>query len=169
MKLTCDEVMERIFTEDLMSSDVAEHLNSCPNCKSFAEDYKCMMASDASVPELPGPSAELDGTIAVAARRAAFMTAVRRGFRSSARIAFPVAAAFAICGILFLQDVKQRNMDSLAVPTQATIAGDWTGAKMDEQIAEINFGMQTSFDNMEKSADDLLLAQIEADFARYVQ
>ena len=57
----------------------------------------------------------------------------------------------------------------LAVPTQATVAADWTGAVMDGELTQVTMELSSSMSNLSLSDTDLLIAQLEADFAAYAE
>ena len=114
------------------------------------------------------PAKKLDKAILRTAHASSYFASIRRGLKHAIRIELPIAATFAVCAILYFQNLNQKQTEALALPTESTMTGDWTGSKMDEQIAEITFGIDASMENMSMDADDLLLAQIEEDFARYV-
>ena len=57
----------------------------------------------------------------------------------------------------------------LAVPTQATVAADWTGAVMDGELTHVSMQLENSMSDLSLSDTDLLIAQLEADFAAYAE
>ena len=84
------------------------------------------------------------------------------------RILIPVAAALAVC-FLFFFDPMGKSHHQLAVPTETTVAGDWTGAVMDGELTKVSMELTNSMSNLSLSDTDLLIAQLEADFAAYAE
>ena len=82
-------------------------------------------------------------------------------------VLIPVAAALAVCFLFYFEPVS--NHQQLAVPTQATVAADWTGAVMDGELTQVTMELTNSMTNLSLSDTDLLIAQLEADFAAYAE
>ena len=53
--------------------------------------------------------------------------------------------------------------------TQATATADWTGAVMDGELTKVSMELTSSMTDLSLSDTDLLIAQLEADFAAYAE
>jgi organic hydroperoxide reductase OsmC/OhrA len=83
------------------------------------------------------------------------------------RVLIPVAAALAVCFLFYFEPVAKTQ--PLAVPTQATATADWTGAVMDGELTKVSMELTSSMSDLSLSDTDLLIAQLEADFAAYAE
>ena len=189
----CEFIQEKVAIGEI-NDDVLAHLRICHECKAFADDLERFLSCD--LPEVEPPKHVDDAVRAAAAevadvnrflsalpdmeppkhiddaiRAAAALTAssyVRRNRISKTfRILIPVAAALAVCFLFYFNPASKPQQ--LAVPTQATAAGDWTGAVMDGELTKVSMELTNSMSNLSLSDTDLLIAQLEADFAAYAQ
>ena len=118
------------------------------------------------LPEVEPPK-HVDDAIRAAALRAA-SAFLRKGRMVKAfRILIPVAAALAVCFLFYFDPAGKPQQ--LAVPTQVTAAGDWTGAVMDGELTKVSMEVTSSLSDLSLSDTDLLIAQLEADFAAYAE
>ena len=119
--------------------------------------------------ELPDvePPKHVDDFIRAAAALAAAANVRRKRVAKAFRILVPVAAALAVCFLFFFDPMGGKQ--ELAVPTQATVAADWTGAVMDGELTQVTMELTNSMTNLSLSDTDLLIAQLEADFAAYAE
>ena len=190
----CEFIQEKVAIGE-RNDDVLAHLRICHECKAFADDLDRFLSCD--LPEMEPPKHVDDAIRAAAAetaaanrflctlpdveppkhvddaiRAAAALTAstfARRNRMTKAfRILIPVAAAFAVCFLFFFNSMG-NNPQQLAVPTQATATGDWTGAVMDGELTKVSMELTNSMSNLALSDTDLLIAQLEADFAAYAE
>ncbi|GEM_PF-4958162 len=170
MNLICEKFLEQIVSGEL-TPEVCAHLDVCEECKALANDVQFFMEAPLPPPARTVPPTAVDAAIRTAARTEAHAAEFRMRLRTMIRIAVPAAAAFAVCGLLFLHNTERKNpyTAELSLPTQATLTGDWTGTEMDGRLAEVTFGLENTLDNMTLSEQDVLLAQLEADFAEYLQ
>ena len=188
----CEFIQEKVAIGEI-NDDVSAHLRICHECKAFADDLDRFLSCD--LPELEPPK-HVDDAVRAAAeaaaanrflhalpeleppkhiddaiRAAAALTAssyVRRNRISKTfRILIPVAAALAVCFLFYFNPASKPQQ--LAVPTQATAAGDWTGAVMDGELTKVSMELTNSMSNLSLSDTDLLIAQLEADFAAYAE
>ena len=83
------------------------------------------------------------------------------------RVLIPVAAALAVCFLFYFEPMAKPQQ--LAVPTQATAAADWTGAVMDGELTKVSMELTNSMTDLSLSDTELLIAQLEADFAAYAE
>ena len=189
----CEFIQEKVAIGEI-NDDVSAHLRICHECKAFADDLERFLSCD--LPEIEPPKHVDDAIRAAAAetaaanrflralpeieppkriddaiRAAAALTAssyVRRNrVAKTFRILIPVAAALAVCFLFYFNPVSKPQQ--LAVPTQATAVGDWTGAVMDGELTKVSMELTNSMSNLSLSDTDLLIAQLEADFAAYAE
>ena len=191
----CEFIQEKVAIGEI-NDDVSAHLRICHECKAFADDLDRFLSCD--LPEVEPPKHIDDAIRAAAAETAAanrFLSCdlpeaeppkhVDDAIRATAahvalsnlrkirmvkafRIMIPVAAALAVC-FLFYFDPMGGKPQQLAVPTQATATGDWTGAVMDGELTKVSMELTNSMSNLSLSDTDLLIAQLEADFAAYAE
>ena len=119
------------------------------------------------LPDAGEPPKHIDDFIRAAAALAAATNVRRKRVAKAFRILVPVAAALAVCFLFFFDPMGGRQ--ELAVPTQATVAADWTGAIMDGELTQVTMELSSSMTNLSLSDTDLLIAQLEADFAAYAE
>ena len=119
------------------------------------------------LPDVGEPSKQIDDAIRAAAEQKAAANLRRNRMTKAFRILIPVAAALAVCFLFFFDPMGGRQ--ELAVPTQATVAADWTGAIMDGELTQVTMELSSSMSNLSLSDTDLLIAQLEADFAAYAE
>ena len=189
----CEFIQEKVAIGEI-NDDVSAHLRICHECKAFADDLERFLSCD--LPEIEPPKHVDDAIRAAAAetaaanrflralpeieppkriddaiRAAAALTAssyVRRNrVAKTFRILIPVAAALAVCFLFYFNPMSKPQQ--LAVPTQATAVGDWTGAVMDGELTKVSMELTNSMSNLSLSDTDLLIAQLEADFAAYAE
>jgi len=134
-----------------------------------AETAEANRLLSCELPEVGEPPAAVDAAIRAYAAKASEKTAQRKSrFAKSFRIWIPAAAALAVC-FLFYFDPMGKPQQPLAMPTHATVTGDWTGAVMDGEFTQVSMELTNSLENLSLSDTDLLIAQLEADFAAYME
>ena len=119
------------------------------------------------LPDVGEPSKQIDDAIRAAAEQKAAANLRRNRMAKAFRILIPVAAALAVCFLFYFDPMGGKQ--ELAVPTQATVAADWTGAVMDGELTQVTMELSNSMSNLSLSDTDLLIAQLEADFAAYAE
>ena len=189
----CEFIQEKVAIGEI-NDDVLAHLRICHECKAFADDLDRFLSCD--LPEVEPPKHVDDAIRAAAAEVAAanrFLSAlpdieppkhVDDAVRATAalaasafarksrmtkafRILIPVAAALAVCFLFYFEPMSKPQ--PLAVPTQATATADWTGAVMDGELTKVSMALSNSMTDLSLSDTDLLIAQLEADFAAYAE
>ena len=160
----CEFIQEKVAVGEI-DDNVSAHLRICHECKAFADDLDRFLACD--LPEAGEPPAHIDDAIRAAAARTAAAYLRNRRMAKAFRILIPVAAALAICFLFYFDPMGKPQQ--LAVPTQATVAADWTGAVMDGELTHVSMQLENSMSNLSLSDTDLLIAQLEADFAAYAE
>ena len=119
------------------------------------------------LPDAGEPPKHIDDAIRAAAEQKAAANIRRNRMAKAFRILIPVAAALAVCFLFYFHPMGGKQ--ELAVPTQATVAADWTGAVMDGELTQVTMELSSSMSNLSLSDTDLLIAQLEADFAAYAE
>ena len=119
------------------------------------------------LPDAGEPPKHIDDAIRAAAEQKVAANIRRSRMAKAFRILIPVAAALAVCFLFFFDPMGGKQ--ELAVPTQATVAADWTGAVMDGELTQVTMELSSSMTNLSLSDTDLLIAQLEADFAAYAE
>ena len=189
----CEFIQEKVAIGEI-NDDVLAHLRICHECKAFADDLDRFLSCDLPeveppkhvddavraaaaetaaanrflcvLPEIEPPKHIDDAVRAVAARTASSYARKARMARAF-RIMIPVAAALAVCFLFYFEPMSKPQ--PLAVPTQATAAADWTGAVMDGELTKVSMELSNSMSDLSLSDTDLLIAQLEADFAAYAE
>ena len=159
----CEFIQEKVAIGEI-NDDVSAHLRICHECKAFADDLDSFLSCD--LPEVEPPK-HVDDAVRAAAARTASSYARKARMGKAFRIMIPVAAALAICFLFYFEPMSKPQ--PLAVPTQATAAADWTGAVMDGELTKVSMELSNSMSNLSLSDTDLLIAQLEADFAAYAE
>jgi len=192
----CEFIQEKVAIGEF-DDNVSAHLRICPECKAFADDLDRFLSCDlpdageppkhvddairaaameaaeanrflsCDLPDVGEPPKHVDDAIRAAAERAARSYVRRNRAGIAFRILIPVAAALAVCFLFYFDPMGKPQQ--LAVPTQATAAADWTGAVMDGELTQVSMELSHSMTNLSLSDTDLLLAQLEADFAAYAE
>ena len=189
----CEFIQEKVAIGEI-NDDVLAHLRICHECKAFADDLERFLSCD--LPEVEPPKHVDDAVRAVAAEAAdvnRFLSALpdieppkhvddavraagaftasayarKNRMKKAFRVLIPVAAALAVCFLFYFEPVNHHQQ--LAVPTQATAAADWTGAVMDGELTKVSMELTNSMSDLSLSDTDLLIAQLEADFAAYAE
>ena len=160
----CEFIQEKIAIGEF-DDNVLAHLRICHECKAFANDLDRFLSCD--LPDAGEPPKHVDDAIRAAGRRAAAANVRRKRMAGGFRILIPAAAALAVCFLFFFNPMSKP--EPLTLPTQATVVGDWTGAVMDGELTQVTMEVSNSMMNLELSDNDLLLAQLEADFAAYAE
>ena len=192
----CEFIQEKVAIGEF-NDDVSAHLRICHECKAFADDLERFLSCD--LPELPDmeppkhvddavravaqavaaanrlhgvlpdlePPKHVDDAIRTAAAFTASANARRKHIGKAFRILIPVAAALAVCFLFCFNPMSKPQQ--LAVPTQVTATGDWTGAVMDGELTKVSMELTNSISDLSLSDTDLLIAQLEADFAAYAE
>ena len=194
----CEFIQEKIAAGEF-DDNVSAHLRICHECKEFADELDRFLSCDlpdagepsrdveaairayaaetaeanrllsCELPEVGEPSASVDAAIRAYAAKATEKTAQRKsGLAKAFRIWIPAAAALAVC-FLFYFDPMGKPQEPLAMPTHATVTGDWTGAVMEGEFTQVSMELTNSLENLSLSDTDLLIAQLEADFAAYME
>jgi hypothetical protein len=190
----CEFIQEKVAIGEF-NDDVSAHLRICHECKAFADDLDRFLSCDlpeleppkhvddairaaaaetaaanrflsCDLPELEPPK-HVDDAIRAAAARTASSVARKTHMAKAFRILIPVAAALAVCFLFYFDPMGGKQ--ELAVPTQATVAADWTGAVMDAELTKVSMELSSSLTDLSLSDTDLLIAQLEADFAAYAE
>ena len=194
----CEFIQEKVAAGEF-DDNVSAHLRICHECKEFADELDRFLSCDlpeAGVPspkveaairayaseaaeanrflscDLPSvgePPASVDAAIRAYAAKSTEKAAHRKSLLAKTfRVWVPAAAALAVC-FLFYFDPMGSKPQPLAMPTHATVAGDWTGAEMDGEFTQVSLELTNSMENLSLSDADLLIAQLEADFAAYME
>ena len=159
----CEFIQEKVAIGEF-NDDVSAHLRICHECKAFADDLERFLSCD--LPEAEPPK-HVDDAIRAAAAFTASANARRKHIGKAFRILIPVAAALAVCFLFCFNPMSKPQQ--LAVPTQVTATGDWTGAVMDGELTKVSMELTNSISDLSLSDTDLLIAQLEADFAAYAE
>ena len=159
----CEFIQEKVAIGEI-NDDVSAHLRICHECKAFADDLERFLSCD--LPETEPPK-HIDDAIRAAAALTASSYVRRNRISKTFRILIPVAAALAVCFLFYFNPASKPQQ--LAVPTQVTATGDWTGAVMDGELTKVSMELTNSMSNLSLSDTDLLIAQLEADFAAYAE
>ena len=192
----CEFIQEKVAIGEF-DDNVSAHLRICPECKAFADDLDRFLSCDlpdageppkhiddairaaareaaeanrflsCDLPDAGEPPKHIDDAIRAAAGRAAASYLRKNRMTKAFRILIPVAAALAVCFLFYFNPAGKP--EPLAVPTQATAAADWTGAVMDGELTQVSMELSNSMTNLSLSDTDLLIAQLEADFAAYAE
>ena len=194
----CEFIQEKIAAGEF-DDNASAHLRICHECKDFADELDRFLSCDlpdagepsrdveaairayaaetaeanrllsCELPEVGEPPAAVDAAIRAYAAKVSEKAAQRKSrFAKSFRIWIPAAAALAVC-FLFYFDPMGKQQEPLAMPTHATVTGDWTGAVMDGEFTQVSMELTNSMENLSLSDTDLLIAQLEADFAAYME
>ena len=155
-------------------ADVNRFLSALPDIEppKHVDDAICAFAQDVAtanrlhrvLPDIEPPK-HVDDAVRTAAAFHASSHVRRIRFAKAARILIPVAAVLAVCFLFFFDPMATAPQQPLAVPTQATAAADWTGAVMDGELTKVSMELTSSMADLSLSDTDLLIAQLEADFA----
>ena len=190
----CEFIQEKIAIGEI-DDNVSAHLRICHECKAFADDLERFLSCElpeveppkhvddavraagaeaaaanrflsCELPEIEPPK-HIDDAVRAAGARAASAYARRNRMAKTFRILIPVAAALAVCFLFYFDTMSKPQ--PLAVPTQATATADWTGAVMDGELTKVTMELTSSMTDLSLSDTDLLIAQLEADFAAYAE
>ena len=192
----CEFIQEKVAIGEF-DDNVSAHLRICHECRAFADDLDRFLSCDlpdvgeppkhvddairavaaetamanrflsCDLPDVGEPPKHVDDAIRATAARAAAGFVRRKRAANAFRILIPVAAALAVCFLFYFNPAGKQQ--PLAVPTQATAAADWTGAVMDGELTQVTMELSNSMSNLSLSDTDLLIAQLEADFAAYAE
>ena len=189
----CEFIQEKVAIGEI-NDDVLAHLRICHECKAFADDLDRFLSCDLPEVEPPKhvddairaaaaetaaanrflcalpdmePPKRLNDAVRAAAARTASAYARKNRVAKSFRILIPAAAALAVCFLFYFHPASKPQQ--LAVPTQVTATGDWTGAVMDGELTKVSMELTNSISDLSLSDTDLLIAQLEADFAAYAE
>ena len=159
----CEFIQEKVAIGEI-NDDVLAHLRICHECKAFADDLERFLSCE--LPEVEPPK-HVDDAVRAAGAFTASAYARKNRMKKAFRVLIPVAAALAVCFLFYFEPVNHHQQ--LAVPTQATAAADWTGAVMDGELTKVSMELTNSMSDLSLSDTDLLIAQLEADFAAYAE
>jgi len=192
----CEFIQEKVAIGEF-DDNVSAHLRICHECRAFADDLDRFLSCDlpdvgeppkhvddairavaaetaaanrflsCALPDVGEPPKHVDDAIRATAARAAAGFVRRKRAANAFRILIPVAAALAVCFLFYFNPAGKQQ--PLAVPTQATAAADWTGAVMDGELTQVTMELSNSMSDLSLSDTDLLIAQLEADFAAYAE
>ena len=189
----CEFIQEKVAIGEI-NDDVLAHLRICPECKAFADDLERFLSCELPEVEPPKhvddairavaqdvaaanrlhsvlpdlePPKHVDDAVRAAGAFTASAYARKNRVKKAFRVLIPVAAALAVCFLFYFEPVSKPQQ--LAVPTQATAAADWTGAVMDGELTKVSMELTSSMSALSLSDTDLLIAQLEADFAAYAE
>ena len=155
--------VNRIFSA-LPEIEPPKHVDDA--VRAFAQDVAAAHRLHRVLPEIEPPK-HVDDAVRTAAAFTASANARRNRMKKAFRVLIPVAAALAVCFLFYFEPVSKPQ--PLAVPTQATAAADWTGAVMDGELTKVSMELTSSMTDLSLSDTDLLIAQLEADFAAYAE
>ena len=168
-----DDAIRAVAAE---AADVNRFLSALPDIeppkhvddaiRAVAQDVATANRLHRVLPDIEPPK-HVDDAVRAAGAFAASAFARKNRVAKAFRILIPVAAALAVCFLFFFDPMGGRQ--ELAVPTQATMAADWTGAVMDGELTQVTMELSSSMTNLSLSDTDLLIAQLEADFAAYAE
>ena len=156
----------RLLSIELPEVEPPKHIDDAIRA-SAAETAAANRLLSMELPDAGEPPKHVDDFIRAAAALAAAANVRRKRVAKAFRILIPVAAALAVCFLFFFDPMTKPQQ--LAVPTQATVAADWTGAVMDGELTQVTMELTNSMTNLSLSDTDLLIAQLEADFAAYAE
>ena len=156
----------RLLSIELPDMEPPKHIDDAIRAAA-AETAAANRLLSMELPDAGEPPKHIDDFIRAAAALAAAANARRKRVAKAFRILIPVAAALAVCFLFFFDPMGGKQ--ELAVPTQATVAADWTGAVMDGELTQVTMELTNSMTNLSLSDTDLLIAQLEADFAAYAE
>ena len=189
----CEFIQEKVAIGEI-NDDVLAHLRICHECKAFADDLERFLTCELPEVEPPKhiddairavaqdvaaanrlhsvlpdlePPKHVDDAVRAAGAFTASAYARKNRVKKAFRVLIPVAAALAVCFLFYFEPVSKPQ--PLAVPTQATAAADWTGAIMDGELTKVSMELTSSMTDLSLSDTDLLIAQLEADFAAYAE
>ena len=189
----CEFIQEKVAIGEI-NDDVLAHLRICPECKAFADDLERFLSCELPEVEPPKhvddairavaqavaaanrlhsvlpdlePPKHVDDAVRAAGAFTASAYARKNRVKKAFRVLIPVAAALAVCFLFYFEPLAKPQ--PLAVPTQATAAADWTGAVMDGELTKVSMELTNSMTDLSLSDTDLLIAQLEADFASYAE
>ncbi len=156
----------RLLSIELPDMEPPKHIDDAIRAAA-AETAAANRLLSMELPDAGEPPKHIDDFIRAAAALAAAANVRRKRVAKAFRILIPVAAALAVCFLFFFDPMGGKQ--ELAVPTQATVAADWTGAVMDGELTQVTMELTNSMTNLSLSDTDLLIAQLEADFAAYAE
>ena len=159
-------VANRLLSIELPDVEPPKHIDDAIRAAA-AETAAANRLLSMELPDAGEPPKHIDDFIRAAAALAAVANIRRKRVAKAFRILIPVAAALAVCFLFFFDPMTKPQQ--LAVPTQATVAADWTGAVMDGELTQVTMELTNSMTNLSLSDTDLLIAQLEADFAAYAE
>ncbi len=189
----CEFIQEKVAIGEI-NDDVLAHLRICHECKAFADDLERFLSCELPEVEPPKhvddavravaqdvaaanrlhsvlpdlePPKHVDDAVRAAGAFTASAYARKNRVKKAFRVLIPVAAALAVCFLFYFEPASKPQQ--LAVPTQATAAADWTGAVMDGELTKVSMELTNSMSDLSLSDTDLLIAQLEADFAAYAE
>ena len=189
----CEFIQEKVAIGEI-NDDVLAHLRICHECKAFADDLERFLSCELPEVEPPKhvddairavaqdvaaanrlhrvlpdlePPKHVDDAVRAAGAFTASAYARKNRVKKAFRVLIPVAAALAVCFLFYFEPLAKPQ--PLAVPTQATAAADWTGAVMDGELTKVSMELTNSMTDLSLSDTDLLIAQLEADFASYAE
>jgi len=134
--------------------------------RAVAQDVAAANRLHRVLPDLEPPK-HVDDAVRAAGAFTASAYARKNRVKKAFRVLIPVAAALAVCFLFYFEPVAKTQ--PLAVPTQATATADWTGAVMDGELTKVSMELTSSMSDLSLSDTDLLIAQLEADFAAYAE
>ena len=152
------------FFSALPEIEPSKHVDDA--VRAFAQDVATAHRLHRVLPEIEPPK-HVDDAVRTAAAFTASANARRNRMKKAFRVLIPVAAALAVCFLFYFEPLAKPQ--PLAVPTQATAAADWTGAVMDGELTKVSMELTNSMTDLSLSDTDLLIAQLEADFAAYAE
>ena len=152
------------FFSALPEIEPSKHVDDA--VRAFAQDVATAHRLHRVLPEIEPPK-HVDDAVRTAAAFTASANARRNRMKKAFRVLIPVAAALAVCFLFYFEPVSKPQ--PLAVPTQATAAADWTGAVMDGELTKVSMELTSSMPDLSLADTDLLIAQLEADFAAYAE
>ncbi len=163
----CKEMLDAILLES-ESDELREHLQSCAECRRFAED--CARIRNAAVkPFDRTPPANVEAAIHAHAERKALDNHFRSGYGLRLKFWIPVAACLCACFLVWHYtgwipiDASKQTPIAKASMEQSPL-GD---SMLNEELAFVAYDMDRALDELALSENDLLEDQFVKDCLAY--
>lgn len=160
----CMEMREAILT-DAKNEELQEHLRSCVDCRSFAEDYR-RIRNAAVKPFDRTPPESVEAAIRAHAERAALTYHFRS--RRNLRLKFwiPAAACLCACFLILHYDGRPTADASLAERSsvERSAAAPLSDSELNAELAFVAYDVERALDELSLSENDLLEDQFAKDY-----